>query len=492
MPGNVVRMTRGPIGCGAERKHWVSQPMVGGSNAKPGLGAVGPVRSPFFAKPGAAAGFLLPNLPFGFFWFIVLVALILLSVSLAGVWLVVLAIVLPVLWFARRPKWHTLVRGLASIFAPTMSLCIRGARVERRRVARLLGYAVPSPYRRLPQGSMLARARTRAEDPAVWRDLAYLLLLLPVGAVEFALVVATFVLPAVTIALPTWLFIAFPEGVPLSQGIWIDTPLEALIVAVVVMPASALIGYLLVIGTSRAHAALARALLGPSKRARLAGRVEELTESRARAVEVAIAERRRVERDLHDGAQQRLVSLAMGLGMAKEKIGNDPEAARELVDEAHGEAKRALAEIRDLVRGIHPAVLSDRGLDAAISALASRCPVPVEVDVELQGRPPEAAETTAYFVVAEALANVAKHSGASEARVAVRHEHKPENRLVVEVVDDGQGGADPETGTGFTGLADRLAALDGRLFVKSPIGGPTRVRAELPLEAFDRTARGVP
>jgi signal transduction histidine kinase len=163
---------------------------------------------------------------------------------------------------------------------------------------------------------------------------------------------------------------------------------------------------------------------------------------------------------------------------------------RKLVEEAHGEAKRALADIRDLVRGIHPAVLSDRGLDAAISALADRCPVPVEVDVDLDGRPPEALETTAYFVVAEALANVAKHSGASEVRVALWQ--VPEDRLVVEVVDDGKGGADPEVGTGLAGLADRLAALDGRLFIESPAGGPTRVGAELPLGTPDGMARGTP
>jgi signal transduction histidine kinase len=218
--------------------------------------------------------------------------------------------------------------------------------------------------------------------------------------------------------------------------------------------------------------------------------VEELTESRSRVLAATLAERRRIERDLHDGAQQRLVSLAMELGMAKEKMAIDPAAARKLVEEAHGEAKRALADIRDLVRGIHPAVLSDRGLDAAISALADRCPVPVDVDVELDGRLPEVVETTAYFVVAEALANVAKHSGASEARVVVRR--VPEDRLVVEVVDDGKGGADPEAGTGLAGLADRLAALDGRLFVESPAGGPTRVGAELALGAPDGTARGTP
>jgi signal transduction histidine kinase len=246
---------------------------------------------------------------------------------------------------------------------------------------------------------------------------------------------------------------------------------------------------------SRAHAALGRALLGPRRRDALDERVEVLTEGRSKAVEAAIVERRRIERDLHDGAQQRLVSLAMALGMARQKLENgpggttagNPEAARatELVREAHEEAKRALAEIRDLIRGIHPAVLTDRGLDAAVSALAGRSPVPTSVDVELDERPPEAAEITAYFVIAEALANVAKHSGASEARVWVRRERNarsgdhPGDPLVVEVVDDGRGGADP-AGTGLAGLADRAVVLDGRLTVESPTGGPTRVRAELP------------
>ncbi|QIN85139.1 hypothetical protein GBA63_11120 [Rubrobacter tropicus] len=243
----------------------------------------------------------------------------------------------------------------------------------------------------------------------------------------------------------------------------------------------------------RAHVSLGRALLGPRRREALDRRVEALTEGRSKAVEAAIAERRRIERDLHDGAQQRLVSLAMALGMARQKLegspGGDPEVERatELVGEAHEEAKRALAEIRDLIRGIHPAVLTDRGLDAAVSALAHRSPVPTSVVVDLDERPPEAAEITAYFVIAEALANVAKHSGASEARVLARRERGAvggEDRrdlLVVEVGDDGVGGADP-AGAGLKGLADRAVVLDGRLTVESPAGGPTRVRAELPWE----------
>jgi signal transduction histidine kinase len=460
--------------------------MAIGPKAELGYDSDRPFSPPSFAGLRAAAGFLLTSLPLGLFWFVVLAAPILIGIFLSAVW--VMGPIFALVWWSGEQRRQTLLSGLALISTPLTFLSARGAQDERRRIARSLGYAVPSPYHRLPPGPKLARVR--AEDPAVWRDLAYLLLLLPIGCAEFAGVIAGFVFVLATITLPAWLFVAFPDGALLWQEVRIDTFPEALTVAVVALPVSALAGYLLIAGLSQAHIALGRALLGPSRRARLTERVEELTESRSRVIAVALAERRRIERDLHDGAQQRLISLAMDLGMARQKISTDPEAARALVEEAHEEAKRTSADIRDLVRGIHPAVLSDRGLDAAISALADRCPVPVEVDVELDRRPPEVVETTAYFVVAEALANVAKHSGASEAQVSVWR--APEDVLVVEIVDDGKGGADPEAGTGLAGLADRLAALDGRLFVESPAGGPTRVGAELLLGALDGTARRTP
>jgi signal transduction histidine kinase len=420
-----------------------------------------------------ATGFLLASLPLGLFWVVVLAPPILLGVLLAVVWTALIALSFPVLRGVGTPPRRALVRGLALIFAPAVSLSRRGTQTERRRVTGSLGFPIPTPYRRTPQGSMLY--------PASWRDPAYLLLLLPVGVLEFAAVSAAFVSVVGTVTLPAWLFVAFPEGAPLWQDVRVDTLPEALIVAVVALPILAIAAYLLTLGVSRAHGALAATLLGPTRRERLAERVEALTESRSRAMEAAIAERRRIERDLHDGAQQRLVSLAMGLGMAKEKLAEDPEAARELIEEAHGEAKRALAEMRDLVRGIHPAILTDRGLDAALSALCDRSPVPVSVNVRLDERLPEAVETTAYFVATEALSNAAKHSGASAAGVTVWREGDPEHHLVVEVTDDGAGGAAPVANGGLSGLADRLAALDGRLFLESPPGGPTLVRAEIPL-----------
>jgi signal transduction histidine kinase len=336
--------------------------------------------------------------------------------------------------------------------------------------------------------------RARAADPAIWRGLLYLILLLPVGLVELV-VVFILAFSALLAAYPLWMW-TLPEGRGIGwTGVSVaNTIPEALLVALIGLVAMAAAS-VFIVQASEVHASLGRALLGPRRREALDERVEALTESRSKAVEAAIAERRRIERDLHDGAQQRLVSLAMTLGMAKEKLkknpdgspGGDSDAARELVGEAHEEAKRALTEIRDLIRGIHPAVLTDRGLDAAISALAGRSPVPTSVEVELDGRPPEATEITAYFVIAEAMANVAKHSGASESRILVRRErgvggrggHLSGDLLVVEVRDDGGGRADP-AGTGLGGLANRVAALDGRLLVESPADGHTRVRAELP------------
>jgi len=194
-------------------------------------------------------------------------------------------------------------------------------------------------------------------------------------------------------------------------------------------------------------------------------------------VAAADAERRRIERDLHDGAQQRLVALAMTLGRAK--AASDPELARALVAEAHGEAKEAIVELRNLARGIHPAVPTDRGLDAAVSALAARSPVPVAVHVELPRRADQSVEAIAYFVVAEALANVAKHAEATSARLSLDLQG---DRLVVEIADDGRGGANGLGGSGLAGLRDRVRAVDGQLAVISPPGRGTLLRVELPCE----------
>jgi signal transduction histidine kinase len=224
-------------------------------------------------------------------------------------------------------------------------------------------------------------------------------------------------------------------------------------------------------------AAAALALENERLNAELRARVEELRASRARIVEAADAERRRLERDLHDGAQQRLVALALNLRLASSKLEADPAAARGLLEEAAAELADATTELRELARGLHPAVLSDRGLRPALEALAGRAPLPVEIGDSPAERLPAPVESASYFVVAEALTNVARYAEASRAQVAV---WRSDGRVEVEVRDDGIGGADPDAGSGLRGLADRVAALDGRLEVISPAGGGTTIRAVIP------------
>ncbi|MEV4224888.1 histidine kinase [Nonomuraea sp. NPDC049725] len=241
----------------------------------------------------------------------------------------------------------------------------------------------------------------------------------------------------------------------------------ASVAGVVLVPVAAYV----VTAWAGGRGAMARAMLAPYDT-----ELAEVLRSRARLVDAFEVERRRIERDLHDGAQQRLVALSMSLGMARLDLPDDSPVGR-LVGLAQDEAKRALAELRELIRGVHPEVLTGRGLAAAVHDVAGRSPVPVEVAIELPRRPAEAVEVTAYYVISEALANVAKHSGASRARVTG---HVHDGTLVVEVYDDGRGGADPARGSGLTGLADRLAVVDGKLSLRSPAGGPTLLRVEIP------------
>jgi signal transduction histidine kinase len=238
----------------------------------------------------------------------------------------------------------------------------------------------------------------------------------------------------------------------------------------------AVVAFGLTFGLTSAEGAWARVMLGVSA-AQLAQRVEELQGSRARVVDAAEAERRRIERNLHDGAQQRLVALAMNLGRARARYDDDPDAARRMLDEAHDDAKLALAELRDLARGLHPAVLTDRGLDAALSGLAARSSIPVTLDVQVDPRCSPTIEAIAYFVVSETLANAAKHSKASAVHVTVR---RTPVALRLAIADDGVGGADATAGSGLSGLADRVGGVDGSIQIDSPPGGPTLITVELP------------
>ncbi|MEU9159272.1 sensor domain-containing protein [Streptomyces sp. NPDC048424] len=312
-------------------------------------------------------------------------------------------------------------------------------RLDRARARVLLGVRVdeptpiPGPKR---SGGFFPWLWTSIKDPVGWRTVLYQLIRLPWGVLTF------------TVAL-TGLFVLWP-----------------------VLPYLARL-------MANADRAMVRGLLSPSDD--LERRIAELESDRGVVVDTAAADLRRIERDLHDGAQARLVALAMGLGLAKEKLLEDPEGAAAMVDEAHGEVKLALQELRDLARGIHPAVLTDRGLDAALSSVASRCVVPVKVAVDLPGaRPAEAIEGIAYFVVSELLQNVSKHAGPG-ARGASVEVWRAGARLLIRVSDDGRGGADASGGgSGLAGLAERLGAVDGVLVVDSPAGVGTTVTAELP------------
>jgi signal transduction histidine kinase len=322
---------------------------------------------------------------------------------------------------------------------PMLAVSLHGARLigrfERGRARMMLGTRIdePSPM-------VLSRRETgffpwlwsSIKDPVGWRAVLYCFIRLPWGVVTFGVTLVSLIV------------------------LWPVLPYIARFLG-------------------NADRVMVRGLLSPSDE--LERRIAELEADRGVVVDTAAADLRRIERDLHDGAQARLVALAMGLGLAKEKLTADPEAAARMVDEAHGEVKIALQELRDLARGIHPAVLTDRGLDAALSAIASRCTVPVTVNVDLPARPAEAIEGIAYFTVSELLQNVSKHSAARSATVEV---WRTGNRLMLQVTDDGRGGADPAAGSGLAGLTERLDAVDGVLAVDSPQGGPTRITAELP------------
>jgi signal transduction histidine kinase len=309
------------------------------------------------------------------------------------------------------------------------------ADLHRRQLPRIDGKApIESPYLARPSGNVLVQVRALFRDPATLRDTVWLLVN---GSVGLGLAI-----------------IGIVEAV-LDLLFWWLPPGRAL----------------------RLHAMIGRSLLSVSEKSRLALRVEQLTESRAETVDTQSAELRRIERDLHDGAQARLVALGMSLAMAEQQFERDPENARALLTEARAASSDALAELRDLVRGIHPPVLADRGLDGAVQALALAAPMPVDVRVALPSRLPAPLESATYFAVAEALTNIVKHAHAQHGWISIE---AVGDRLTVEVRDDGVGGASAGDGTGLRGIERRLSAFDGTLEIESPSGGPTRLVMVLP------------
>ncbi|MFI8961489.1 sensor histidine kinase [Streptomyces sp. NPDC053493] len=416
------------------------------------------LRAPFEGRTWRAVGYVLTGLPLSVAYFCLAVTLV-----SAGAGLLVTFLGVPVL-------------------AGTLALCRGFGAVERARARGMLGLDVraPEPVRGRTGGALSWMGAT-LKSGVSWRHLLYALLHLPWAVFSFAVTVALWCWGWTLFTYPLWQW-AFPmyagqAGLQLygdeTHSFYLDTPFEIGVTSAVGL-VFVLVGPWILRGLVAVDRLMVAGLLGPS---RLASRVTELESDRGVVVDTAAADLRRIERDLHDGAQARLVSLAMDLGLAKEKLAEDPRAAAAMVDEAHGEVKLALQELRDLARGIHPAVLTDRGLDAALSAVAARCTVPVSVDVDLPARPAAAIEGIAYFTVSELLQNVSKHAKARRAAVDV---WRTDGRLMLQVRDDGVGGADVAAGRGLAGLTERLDAVDGVLAVDSPAGGPTTVTAELP------------
>jgi signal transduction histidine kinase len=379
----------------------------------------------------------------------------------------------PVTW---GRLWPLAPVGLIAVFLAVPAF----TGMQRYRLRATAGMEIPPQpaieHRLSPVGIAVA-----ARSPAAWRQLGYHLVAAPLLAAGAAVAVGAWLagICGTLVYAYAWLapgLLSRDQSSPAPGYILrrLGIPMDVyLTVGGLVLLAAA---PWLTAAVAALDAWIARALLGPSRAQELEHQVEHLTQTRTGAVDAADAERRRLERDLHDGTQQRLVALAMNLGLARVHA-ETAEQAHQALAEAHEDAKAALAELRDLVRGLHPAVLEDRGLDAALSGVAARLRIPVRLTVDLPRRPPATIEAVAYFVVSEGLTNITKHAQASQAEVVVQ---RAGDRLHIIVSDDGVGGADPSRGTGLAGLAKRAASVDGTFEIASPPGGPTLITVDLP------------
>jgi signal transduction histidine kinase len=348
------------------------------------------------------------------------------------------------------------------------------AKLERFRLKLVDTRPIGDPHQRVSVPGLWEWLRVRYGEAATWREVGYAILLVTLGPLLYLAVAAFTFVDLVFLVSPVLIYYRGTIALGFSNIASVEESLWYFVLGLVLLAAVPYLFGLL----AGAHAAMARALLRGTDDERLRAELGAVSRSRARLVDAFEVERHRIERDLHDGAQQRLVSLTLKLGIAKLDIPED-SPAHQPVSEAHDQAKALMAELRELIRGLHPRVLTDRGLPAALGELADNASIPVTVHTEIDGRLPSHVEATAYFVVAEALTNVAKHSGATAATISVRA-HR--GVLTVEVSDNGVGGADPARGSGLTGLADRVAVVNGRMLMSSPIGGPSTVCVELPCQ----------
>jgi len=389
--------------------------------------------------------------------------------------IVALSVVLVPIFTVHR--WPLSLLALVAVFIALPVL----TRVQRQRLRATAGVAIP-PRPAIPDRLTLRGIAATARSRATWQQAGYHLLAGPALAVAAA---AAFVmwLGGVLYTLVYAYAWTEPPGSLLRDGE--SSPPHILRFLYVPLDAYLMLGGIALLlaapwlsaAVGAVDARAARALLGPSRAEELQLRVEQLTETRAGVVDAADAERRRLERDLHDGTQQRLVSLAIRLGMARATPAADAAQANLVIAEAHEETKAALAELRNLIRGLHPPVLEDRGLDAALSGVTARMPIPVRLTVDVAHRPPPTIEAVAYFVVSEGLTNITKHAQATQAEVFVQ---RAGDRLHIIVSDDGVGGAAPGSGTGLSGLAKRAQSVDGTFEIASPPGGPTLLTVDLP------------
>jgi signal transduction histidine kinase len=415
--------------------------------------------------PWRSAGYLLTTLPVALAAFVTLAIpwLVLVARTTTGDHQVGMIVVLILLGAA-----------LIAMLGPLIAMPL--ARLERRRLYMVDTHPVGSSHRKAASAGPMSWLRARYTDPATWCEVGYACVLATVAPVLSLAALLAVPLTGSFIASPFLVLAQRPGGdpvaLPFGTAVTVGQALPYAIAGVLLLP---LVPYLLTL-LAGAHATVARALLQGGPGEQLRAELVEVSRSRARLADAFEAERRRIERDLHDGAQQRLVSLTLQLGLARLDLPPDSPAAQ-TVAAAHEQAKQLMAELRELIHGIQPQILTDLGLPAALDELADQSPIPVTVDAHLAGRLPSQTENTAYFVAAEALTNIAKHSGATSANVTARQH---DNLVTIEISDNGHGGADPHRGTGLTGLADRVAVTGGRMLLSSPDGGPTLLRLELP------------
>jgi signal transduction histidine kinase len=382
-----------------------------------------------------------------------------------GVAIAVLSVVPGTLLFAASIlSLPLLAVGIGVVPVPVSLLAVRRRASQQRRLAlEWSRVSIATPYRPRPHEvsngliGRLQRCKWLLTDPATWRDLLWTLVNAPVGVALGALPAFGIGTGVVGLLSGVWLHPGHLGELPLFLGL--------LLVGVFAGPLAL-----------KTYAQFSALLLAPTRK-EMAARLGRLNESRSQVVDASAAELRRIERDLHDGAQARLVSLGMSIGLAEQVVRDNPDLALKLLAEARASSGQALSDLRHLIRGIHPPVLAERGLDGAVRALAVSLPLPVDLRIELEGRPPAPVESAAYFAIAEVLANVVKHSAARSAWVQLAYEP---GKLVAIIGDDGTGGAVPRAGGGLRGIERRLAAFDGLIAVTSPVGGPTVVTMELP------------